>query len=191
MINIILCGGSNTRLCLLSRTFMPKQFVKLFDAINDNFNLETSHVLYGFIQKIYESKINKEKTIEIGGSDKPRREFLYSEDMADACVFLMEKIEFEEIVHQQSKTQKTDLKTVPEVRNTHINIGTGMDVSIRGLAEVIKKIVGFEGEFVFDTSKPEGTMVKLTDPSKLHALGWKAYGGAGRGNRKNVCMVYR
>ena len=99
--------------------------------------------------------------VEIWGSGKPRREFLWSEDMADACVFLMENRDFKDIIDSQ------------EVRNTHINIGTGEDISIKELAETIKEIVGFNGEIYFNTDKPDGTMKKLTDVSKLHALDWK------------------
>ena len=101
--------------------------------------------------------------IEIWGSGKPRREFLWSEDMADACVFLMENRDFKNTYPSGEK----------EIKNTHINIGTGVDISIKELAETIKKIVSYEGELYFNTEKPDGTMVKLTDPSKLHALGWK------------------
>jgi len=113
-------------------------------------------------------------TVEIWGSGKPMREFLWSEDMADACVFLMEKVDFEDIV----KIKETNLKShisnlTSEIRNTHINIGTGKEISIKELAETIKKTVGFEGELVFNASKPDGTMRKLTDSSKLASLGWK------------------
>jgi len=114
--------------------------------------------------------------IEIWGSGKPMREFLWSEDMADACVFLMEKIDFADIVKEQFNIQNSTLKINEfsnEVRNTHINIGTGKDISIKDLAHLIKEIVGFQGELVFNTEKPDGTMKKLTDPSKLHSLGWK------------------
>jgi len=101
--------------------------------------------------------------VEIWGTGKPRREFLYSEDMADACVFLLENRDFKDTFNKDQK----------EIRNTHINIGTGIDISIKELAELIKDIIGFKGELVFNTNKPDGTMVKLTDPSKLHSLGWK------------------
>lgn len=104
--------------------------------------------------------------IEIWGSGLPRREFLYSEDMADACVYLMENIDFGEIIQK-------DNSTFNELRNTHINIGTGIDISIKELAELIKDIIGFKGRLYFNTSKPDGTMVKLTNPSKLYSLGWK------------------
>jgi len=132
-------------------------------GINDNFDLETSHVLPALLRKMYEAKINNEPKVEIWGSGKPRREFLYSEDMADACVFLLESRDFRDTYSKDEK----------EIRNTHINIGTGVDVSIEELALSIKKIVGYEGKLYFNASKPDGTMVKLTDPSKLHALGWK------------------
>ncbi|MFA7021940.1 GDP-L-fucose synthase family protein [Aliarcobacter sp.] len=107
--------------------------------------------------------------IEIWGSGNPRREFLYSEDMADSCVFLLKNIDFKDILNTKFLTHTSK----NEVRNTHINIGTGKDISIKELAELIKKIIGFKGELVFNTDKPDGTMVKLTDPSKLHSLGWK------------------
>jgi GDP-L-fucose synthase len=168
---------------------------------NDNFDLEKSHVLPALIRKIHlgrclenkdweaiktdlnknpiegvdglsskESMLEilvkygvKEGEIEIWGSGKPRREFLWSEDMADACVFLLENRDFE---HTCSAEEK-------EVRNTHINIGTGVDISIKELAEQIKNCVGYKGSFNFNTSKPDGTMQKLTNVSKLNALGWK------------------
>ena len=130
---------------------------------NDNFNLETSHVLPAMLRKIHEAKLNNTPKVEIWGSGKPRREFLYSEDMADACIFLLENRDFKDMYNESQK----------EIRNTHINIGTGVDISIKELAETIKKIVGYKGEFYFNTEKPDGTMIKLTDPSKLHTLGWR------------------
>ncbi|MAC83411.1 MAG: hypothetical protein CL624_04685 [Arcobacter sp.] len=159
---------------------------------NDNFDLEKSHVLPALIRKIHCAKLLNEKkydevvkdlnvnsideaktylesfgvnetSVEIWGSGKPRREFLYSEDMADACVFLLESRDFKDTYDEDSK----------EIVNTHINIGTGVDISIAGLALLIQEVVGYEGEFTFNTDKPDGTMVKLTDPSKLHSLGWK------------------
>ncbi len=159
---------------------------------NDNFDLETSHVLPALIRKIHLAKLLNEKKydevikdlnvstleeakeylakfgvdetkVEIWGTGKPRREFLYSEDMADACVFLLENRDFKDTYEQNTK----------EIVNTHINIGTGIDISIQELAELIKEIVDFKGELYFNTDKPDGTMVKLTDPSKLHSLGWK------------------
>ncbi|MDY0181660.1 GDP-L-fucose synthase, partial [Aliarcobacter skirrowii] len=109
--------------------------------------------------------------IEIWGSGKPRREFLWSEDMAKACVHIMEKINFKDILDSRLTTHNSQFTTY-EIRNTHINIGTGVDISIKDLAKLIKEIVGFKGELYFNADKPDGTMVKLTDPSKLHSLGW-------------------
>lgn len=100
--------------------------------------------------------------IEIWGTGTPLREFLWSEDMADACVFIMEHVDFKDL--------KGDSK---EVRNCHINIGTGKEISIKELAYLIAQKVGFNGNIVFNADKPDGTMRKLTDPSKLHSLGWK------------------
>jgi GDP-L-fucose synthase len=115
-------------------------------------------------------------SIEIWGSGKPRREFLWSHDMADACVFLMEKINFDDIIKNQFNIQHSTFNIDEfsnEIRNTHLNIGTGIDISIHDLAHMIKEIVGFSGELYFNADKPDGTMKKLTDVSKLHGLGWK------------------
>jgi len=101
-------------------------------------------------------------TVEIWGSGNPMREFLWSEDMADACIFLMENRDFNDTYIN-----------VTEIRNTHINIGTGSDVSIKYLANLIKNEIGFNGEFYFNASKPDGTMIKLTEVRKLNSLGWK------------------
>ncbi|MDP2894087.1 MAG: GDP-L-fucose synthase [Sulfurimonas sp.] len=113
---------------------------------------------YG-IKQMDDNSVN----IEIWGSGKPRREFLYSEDMADACVFLMENIDAKDTYNANAK----------EIKNTHINIGSGEDISIKELAQLIKSILEFKGEFYFNMTKPDGTMLKLTDPNKLHNLGWK------------------
>lgn len=128
---------------------------------NDNFDLETSHVLPALIRKIHDAKINDLDNVEIWGSGKPRRELMYSSDMADACVYILEKIDFKDVANKQ------------EVRNTHINIGTGIDISIEELAYLIKDTVGYKGEFIFNNSKPDGTKLKRTDSSKLNKLGWK------------------
>lgn len=121
-------------------------------------------------------------SIEIWGSGKPMREFLWSEDMADACVYLMENRDFKDtIIASETKQFATNessiITSLPhhsgEIRNTHINIGTGKDIRIKDLAELIKKIIGFNGALYFNSSKPDGTLKKLTDPSKLHQLGWQ------------------
>ncbi|MGB0806683.1 MAG: GDP-L-fucose synthase family protein [Salibacteraceae bacterium] len=118
--------------------------------------------------KSFGVSVDRDKvSVEIWGSGKPMREFLWSEDMADACVHLMENVDFKEIVEKQNLSENS------EIINTHINIGTGKEVSIKQLAETIKKTVGFKGELNFNSSKPDGTMRKLTDSSKLESLGWK------------------
>ena len=120
-------------------------------GINDNFNLETSHVLPALVRKFHEAKIKNEKKVIIWGSGKPRREFLYVDDLADACVHLMKKYSEE----------------------LHVNIGTGKDLEILELANIIRDVVGYEGEIEHDTSKPDGTLRKLLDVSLLESTGWK------------------
>jgi len=129
----------------------------------DNFDLETSHVIPALIRKMHEAKKNAQNSCEIWGTGIPRREFIYSDDAADACVFLLENIDF---VNLYSKDEV-------EIRNTHLNIGSGVDISISELAEMIKKIVGYKGSFIFNENKLEGSMVKITNPTKLNTLGWK------------------
>jgi GDP-L-fucose synthase len=118
---------------------------------NDNFDPETSHVLPALIRRFHEAKENNQKQVVIWGTGKPKREFLYVDDLADACIFLMNNYQNSEIV----------------------NIGTGEDLSIKELAEKIKKITGFQGGITHDTTKPDGTPRKLLDVSKLHNLGWQ------------------
>ncbi len=111
--------------------------------------------------------------VEIWGSGKPMREFLWSEDMADACVFIMENRDFSDVAaNRHPELVSGSHAGKSEIRNTHINIGTGEDISIKDLAEMIKETVGFQGELYFNADKPDGTMKKLTDVSKLNALGW-------------------
>lgn len=167
---------------------------------NDNFDLEKSHVLPAMIRKIHlanslmnddweairrdldkrpvenvsgsdtngtiENMLSKygifKDRVELWGTGKPMREFLWSEDMADACIFLMENIDFTDVVSDKK-----------EIRNTHINIGTGKDLTIKDLALLIAGEVKFSGNILFDDSKPDGTMRKLVDVSKLNSLGWK------------------
>jgi len=118
---------------------------------------------YG-IQQTTDSKVQ----IEIWGSGKPMREFLWSEDMADASVFIMERRGFKDTICNSERSSESN-----EIRNTHINIGTGVDISIADLAKTIKEIIGYNGLLVFNTNKPDGTMKKLTDVTKLHELGWQ------------------
>lgn len=174
-------------------------------GLNDNFDLERSHVLPALLRKIHLGNALQNRDwdlirkdlkeipiagvdgtasetallevlerhgialrngvvdIEIWGSGKPMREFLWSDDMADACIFLMENRNFEDCYDPRQQS---------EIRNTHINIGTGKDISIKNLAEVIREIIGFTGNFHFNTDKPDGTFKKLTDVSKLRSMGW-------------------
>ncbi len=167
---------------------------------NDNFDLERSHVLPAMIRKIHlahclkendwdgickdlnkrpvegiSGKSSKEeiltildkygitiKGVKLWGTGTPLREFLWSEEMADASVYIMERVDFKDTYSPEDK----------EVRNCHINIGTGKEITIRALAELIVSTIGYKGCITFDSSKPDGTLRKLTDPSKLHALGW-------------------
>ena len=114
------------------------------------------------LEKYGITQTNNVVSIEIWGSGKPLREFLWSEEMADACVFVMERVDFQDLKPKNGE----------DIKNLHINIGTGKEISIKDLAFLIAKKVGFNGDIVFNADKPDGTMRKLTDPSKLHALGW-------------------
>jgi GDP-L-fucose synthase len=120
--------------------------------------------------RIYPSESLQSVSVEIWGTGSPMREFLWSEEMADACVFLMENIDFKDV--NPCNASESVQSASHEVRNTHINIGTGQEISIRDLAFLIREKIGFKGELKFNTSKPDGTMRKLTNPDKLHALGW-------------------
>ncbi len=141
------------------------------ELVNDQ---ATEGKILTILSKYGVEKKQDKVSIEIWGSGKPRREFLWSEDMADACVFIMQKIDFKDVIKQQFGLEEINPKQfTPEIRNTHINIGTGKDISIKDLAFLIKDILGFKGDFYFNTKKPDGTLIKMTDPSKLHQLGWK------------------
>lgn len=125
------------------------------------------------------SSLTSHFSVEIWGTGSPMREFLWSEEMADACVFVMENVDFKDVIPkvvnpEPGTRNPRPVTRNPElfVRNTHINIGTGREISIRELAELIKQVIGFSGVLFFNTSKPDGTLRKLTDVTKLHALGW-------------------
>ncbi|WP_127509512.1 GDP-L-fucose synthase family protein [Paenibacillus humicus] len=135
---------------------------------NDNFDLETSHVLPALLRKIHEAKETGSAEVEIWGTGTPRREFLHSDDLADACIFLMENYEGDDIV----------------------NVGVGDDISIRELAEMIASVVGFEGRLAFNSSRPDGTPRKLVDTGRINRLGWSAGTPLPEGIRK-VYAAYR
>lgn len=120
-------------------------------GINDNFDLNTSHVVPALIRKFHEAKIRNQREVELWGTGNPLREFLFVDDLADALLYLMSHYSEE----------------------MHINVGTGEDLSIMELAQIIKVVVGFDGDVVFDPSKPDGTPRKLLDVSRIHALGWR------------------
>lgn len=138
----------------------------------NNTNEEILLVLskYGIRVNPSDSESGSSALVEIWGTGSPMREFLWSEEMADACVFLMENIDFKDVDPRHQSKSGQSVST--EVRNTHINIGTGKEISIRDLAFLIRDKIGFKGKLDFNTSKPDGTKRKLTDVSKLHALGW-------------------
>ena len=119
---------------------------------NDNFDLSSSHVLPALLRKFHEAKLNKQTSVVVWGSGSPIREFLYVDELANACVFLMNQYDGDKIV----------------------NIGTGVGITIKELSELIKKVVGYEGDIVFDASKPDGTPIKINDISFLNQLGWQA-----------------
>ncbi|MDB5805457.1 MAG: NAD-dependent epimerase/dehydratase [Betaproteobacteria bacterium] len=119
---------------------------------NDNYDLANSHVLPALLRKAHEARLRGDDTLSVWGSGRPKREFLHVDDLADACVFLMQREGVEPL----------------------LNVGTGVDVTIRELAEIIMDVVGFEGEMVFDAAKPDGTPRKLLDVSRMAALGWRA-----------------
>jgi GDP-L-fucose synthase len=131
-------------------------------GINDNFDLENAHVLPALIRKFHEAKVSGKPSVEVWGSGNPRREFLYADDLAKACCYLIENYDEEGI----------------------INIGTGTDLSIRELAEIIREVAGYNGKIVYDVSKPDGTPVKCLDVSKINRLGWQAKTGLKDGLEK-------
>ena len=126
---------------------------------NDNFDLQTSHVLPALIRKFHEAKENKADFVEVWGSGKPKREFLYVDDVADACVFLLQNVDAQQLYD--------------DMKISHINIGCGVDLTIAELSNKIAKIVEYNGKIKFDTSQPDGTPQKLLDVSRLKNLGWQ------------------
>jgi GDP-L-fucose synthase len=128
-------------------------------GFNDNFDLQNSHVLPAFIRKFHEAKLKDAQTVEIWGTGTPMREFLHVDDMASACVFVFENLDADELYDSLCVS--------------HLNIGTGEDITIKDLAILVGKVVGYQGNLVFDTSKPDGTPRKLLDVKRLHDRGWK------------------
>lgn len=153
---IKLCESYNRQHGTDFRSVMPTNLY----GPNDNFDLETSHVLPALIRKFHEAKMKDAPEVVIWGTGKPKREFLHVDDMAAACVYLME-------LPRKSYAGNTN------PMQSHINVGTGEDVTIRELAELIQQIVGYEGQLAFDTTKPDGTPRKCLNVSKIKSLGWQ------------------
>lgn len=128
----------------------------------DNYHPENSHVIPALIRKFHEAKMNNQPTVSVWGTGTPKREFLYSDDMAEACLYLLQLAD--------NKTAKLFSESAPPL----VNIGCGEDLTIKALAEIVKQITGFTGEITFDHTKPDGTMQKRMDVSKLEGLGWQA-----------------
>jgi GDP-L-fucose synthase len=124
----------------------------------DNFNLQTSHVLPALIRKFHEAKVERKESVTIWGTGKPLRDFLFVEDLAEAIVFMMEKV---------------NAKDLYDNNITHLNVGSGKDISISDLANLISEITGYTGKIIYDSSKPDGTPRKLMDASRINSLGWK------------------
>ena len=164
---IKLCESYNRQYGTDYRSVMPTNLY----GPNDNFDLETSHVLPALMRKFHEAKCSDANEVEVWGSGRPRREFLYVDDLADACVFVM-------------NLDKDEYESAVEPMLSHINVGTGEDVSILELAQLLKSVIGFEGEIRLNSSYPDGTMRKLLDVSKLNSLGWEAQTGLREGIEK-------
>lgn len=147
---IKLCGAFNGQYGTNYISVMPSNLY----GIGDNYHPKNAHVLPMLLRRFHEAKINNDISVKVWGTGKPRREFLFADDMADACFYLMEQY---------------DAADIGEL----INVGTGEDISIKELALLVKKVVGFEGDIIFDTSKQDGTMLKRMDVSRLDKLGWK------------------
>ena len=164
---------SGVEMCKFYKKQYGCQFISAMPTnlygVNDNFNIENSHVLPALLRKFIEAKNKDEKNVTVWGTGTPLREFLYVDDLAEACLFLM--------LHYNEEST--------------INVGTGVEISIKELAETIKEKVGFKGELVFDTTKPDGTPRKLLDVSKINNLGWKHKIDLNNGIQKTIDWLYQ
>ncbi len=164
---IKLCESFNRQYCVDYRSLMPTNLY----GENDNFHPKNSHVIPAMLRRFHQAKIAGDKSVVVWGSGTPLREFLYVDDMAEACVHVMNLSK----ANYQAQTQE---------RVSHINVGSGIDCSISQLAQTIKTVVGFDGEIEFDHSKPDGAPRKLLNVSRLETLGWSAKIGLDEGLRK-------
>jgi GDP-L-fucose synthase len=164
---IKLCESYNRQHGTDFRSVMPTNLY----GINDNFHLENSHVIPALIHRLHEAKINNNPEVMVWGTGNAMREFLYVDDMAEASLFVLE---LDEQIYQAN--------TQPML--SHVNVGIGIDISIRNLALAISRVVGYEGQLIFDSSKPDGPPKKLIDSSRLSNMGWKYSIGLEQGLRK-------
>jgi GDP-L-fucose synthase len=154
---IKLCESYNRQYGRDYRSVMPTNLY----GPGDNYHQENSHVVPGLIRRFHEAKVNNQETVIVWGTGKPRREFLYVDDMAEACIF----------IHELDKGKfENNVKKI----QSHVNIGTGIDLTIRDLAQTIKRVVGYKGRIIFDVTKPDGTPRKLLNVDLIKNLGWKA-----------------
>ena len=151
-----LCESLNRQYGTDFRSIMPTNLY----GPRDNFHDKNSHVIPGLIKRIHDAKINKKKSVKIWGTGKPKREFLFVDDLAKAAIFLMD-------------LPKSKFYGENKFKNSHINVGTGLDITIKELAFLIQKEIDYQGELLFDTSISDGTPRKLLDIDKLNSLGWK------------------
>ena len=154
---IKLCESYNRQYGRDYRSVMPTNLY----GPGDNYHPENSHVVPGLIRRFHEAKVNNQETVVVWGTGNPRREFLYVDDMAEACIFIHE-------------LDKTVLENNVKKMQSHVNIGTGLDLTIRELAQTIKKVVEYKGKIIFDTTKPDGSPRKLSNVDLIKKLGWKA-----------------
>ncbi len=160
---LITCESFNRQFSTDYRSVMPTNLY----GINDNFHLENSHVIPALIKKILTAKKEKSDVVEVWGTGKPKREFLFSDDLADACIFYM-----------NIGKRKID--------NSHVNIGTGIDITIKELAELICEVAGYDGKLFFNSNMPDGTPQKLLDVSKINSYGWSAKTSLKEGLNKTI-----
>jgi GDP-L-fucose synthase len=156
ILGIKLCESYNRQYGTDFRSVMPTNLY----GMNDNFHIENSHVVPALIRRFHEAKLNNDSEVSVWGSGNARREFLFVDDMADACLFILEM-------------KKGTYLENTEPMLSHINIGSGVDFKISEVAQMIKKVIGFKGDLVFDSSKPDGAPRKLIDVSRLTKMGWK------------------
>ena len=160
---LITCESFNRQFSTDYRSVMPTNLY----GINDNFHLENSHVIPALIKKILTAKKEKSDVVEVWGTGKPKREFLFSDDLADACIFYM----------------NIDKR---KIHNSHVNIGTGIDITIKELAELICDVAGYDGKLFFNSNMPDGTPQKLLDVSKINSYGWNAKTSLKEGLNKTI-----